>query len=38
MIEIKDVDEKDYAALEKLYYDIRQKEFTWEKEVSPVKV
>ena len=33
MIEIKDVDEKDYAALEKLYYNIRRKEFAWEKEV-----
>ena len=32
MIEMKDVDEKDYVALEKLYYDIQQKKFIWEKE------
>ena len=33
MIEIKDADKKDDAALAKIYYDIRLKEFSWEKEV-----
>ena len=33
MIEINDVDKKDYAVLEKIYYEIRMNEFAWEKEV-----
>ena len=33
MIEIKVADEMDNAALAKIYYDIRLKEFVWEKEV-----
>ena len=32
MIEIKVADEMDNAALAKIYYDIRLKEFAWEKE------
>ena len=34
MIEIKVADEMDNAALAKIYYDIRLKEFVWEKEVN----